>query len=233
MTAVRLSQITNDILKGVDLEIGTGELVVMVGPSGAGKTTLLNVIAGFVQYRGQVLFDAAPVDCIPTHRRKVGYVFQELMLFPHLSLEKSLRLSMRAQKIRHEEWEERSEELMRLLKIGHLKCRLPVELSAGERQRAALARALACRPRILLMDEPFSNLDFQTAGYLRREFKALHRNLDLTTLFVTHNIREAEELADRIALMSSGRIQKIFQAGELMMLEEKHSFPGWHVFIKS
>jgi molybdopterin-binding protein len=209
MSAISLRQISNFILRGVELGINQGEMLVMVGPSGAGKTTLLNVVAGLVTYQGQVMFDGRSVNRLPPHRREVGYLFQDLLLFPHLTVEKNLLLGMGRLDLGRREKQARAEEILSLFRLGHLRARLPGDLSGGEKQRAALARAIASLPKILLLDEPFASLDFRTARYLRQEFKRLQKRLGLTTLFVTHNLHEAQELADRIAVLRAGRLERV------------------------
>ena len=215
VSAVCLRLISNFILGGVDFDIREGELLVVVGPSGAGKTTLLNAIAGLVPYQGRITFDGRPVDGLPPHRREVGYLFQDLLLFPHLTVEKNLLLAMAHLHLGR--WERRTwtEEILSLFRLGALRARLPGDLSGGEKQRAAFARAVASRPKVLLLDEPFSGLDFRTARYLRQEFKGLHKKLALTTLFVTHNLHEAHELADRIAVLRGGRLERTCRADEI------------------
>jgi ABC-type sulfate/molybdate transport systems ATPase subunit len=207
-TSVKLRGIRNGILMGVDLKIMPGELLVLVGPSGAGKTTLLNVIAGLAGYLGKVWFDGHCMDHLPPHRRGVGYCFQELFLFPHLTVKKNVLLAMKGLPMDRREKEGRAETLLTLFKIAHLGSRLPETLSGGEKQRAALARTVATQPRVLLLDEPFANLDFRTSRYLRQEFKRFQKRLGLTTLFVTHNLQEARELGDRIAVLRAGRLEK-------------------------
>lgn len=215
MTAISLSKVSNFILKEIDLEILAGELLVLVGPSGAGKTTLLNVLAGLVPHRGRVTFGDRTGDGPAPHERRVGYVFQDLLLFPHLTVKKNLLLAMRRLGLTRREKQARADKLLALLRMDGLGDRLPEELSGGEKQRAALARALAGRPKVLLLDEPFASLDFRTARYLRQEFKGLQRRLALSTLFVTHNLHEALELGDRIAVMRNGRVEHVGRPDEI------------------
>ncbi|RLC71757.1 MAG: hypothetical protein DRI26_04440 [Chloroflexi bacterium] len=208
MPAIELRNIRNFACRGVDLEVISGELLVLLGPNGAGKTTLLNVIAGLVEYEGSVLFDGVPVDGLPPQRRGVGYLFQNLVLFPHLNVASNIAYGLRARGWPRERVKARVEELLELMRIKHLASRYPRHLSGGEKQRVALARALAPSPKILLLDEPLSSLDLQTSKYLRSELKRLQRELGITTLYVTHELAEAEEMADRLAILLDGRIEQ-------------------------
>lgn len=209
MPRVELQNIRNFVCRGTDLEVCPGELLVLLGPNGAGKTTLLNVIAGLVPYEGSVRFDGNPMDAVPARERKVGYVFQDLVLFPHLDVNTNVGYGLQASGRPNNAIDARVKELLDLLAISHLAARYPAKLSGGEKQRVALARALAPCPRILLLDEPFNSLDTQTSGFLRTELKHLQRDLGTTTVFVTHDLAEAEEIADRIAVVQDGLVQQI------------------------
>ncbi len=204
---ISLQHISNYILQDFSLDIRDGELLVLVGPSGAGKTTLLNVVAGLTGYEGRVLLHGNPVDRLPPSRREVAYVFQELLLFPHLTVMKNLLLAMKRLRMGRAEKKAKAEHILNVFRISHLSGRYPHELSGGEQQRAAIARAVATRPKVLLLDEPFGSLDFRTSRYLRQELKKQQRQLGLTTLFVTHNLFEARELGDRIAVLKNGRLE--------------------------
>ena len=217
---ITLSHIKNLILKGITLKIGDGELFVLVGPSGAGKTTLLNVLAGLVPCRGRISFNRKRIDHLPAYKREVGYLFQDLLLFPHVTIKKNVMFGMARMNKSKKVKQDRVKEILSLLKISHLAARYPATLSGGERQRAALARALVSSPMILLLDEPFASLDFRTARYLRLELKRLQRRLRTTMLFVTHNIEEAFELGDRIGVMQEGRLEQVGRADELRLRED-------------
>jgi ABC-type Fe3+/spermidine/putrescine transport system ATPase subunit len=206
---VQLENIQNHACRGVDLHIKDGELLVLVGPNGAGKTTLLNVVAGLTQYEGTVSFDGEPVDGLPPQRRGVGYLFQDQALFPHLTVASNIAYGLKAQDWSRGDVGTRVAELLELVRIEHLASRYPRHLSGGERQRVALARALAPVPKILLLDEPLSGLDRETARYLRVEVQQLQRRLGITTVYVTHELAEAEEVADRVAVIQDGRIAQI------------------------
>jgi len=209
MPKVELDGIRNFVCKGTNLKVRPGELLVLLGPNGAGKTTLLNVIAGLVPYKGTVRFDGSPMNAVPARFRKVGYVFQDLVLFPHLDVSSNIAYGLRSNGSPKYETDERVGELLKLLAISHLAARFPAKLSGGEKQRVALARALAPRPEILLLDEPFNSLDSQTGSFLRAELKHLQCDLGTTTVFVTHDLAEAEEVADRIAVVRDGLVEQI------------------------
>jgi ABC-type sulfate/molybdate transport systems ATPase subunit len=209
MTAIELRNIENYVCQEINLEVFSGELLALLGPNGAGKTTLLNIIAGLTGYRGSVLFDGRPIDELPTQKRKVGYLFQDLVLFPHLDVASNIAYGLRVQRWPKEKIELRVKELLRLLKIEHLATAYPWRLSGGEKQRVALSRALAPYPKILLLDEPLSSLDWQTSQYLRSELKGIQQRLGITTLYVTHDLIEAREVADRTAVIHEGRIEQV------------------------
>ncbi|MFC1935075.1 ABC transporter ATP-binding protein [Chloroflexota bacterium] len=215
MLSIELKNICKYICRDVNLKIPGSEFLVLLGPNGSGKTTLINVIAGLTDYEGSVLFGGAPVDGIPASRREVGYLFQHLILFPHLDVSTNIAYGLRNQKQLGHQISARVERLLKMMKITHLASRYPKHLSGGEKQRVALARALAPSPRILLLDEPLSSLDAQTAKYLRTELKQLQRELGITMVFVTHNLQEAEEMADRIAVIQNGRIEQVGKPNEV------------------
>ncbi len=209
MPSIQLKNISKYICHDVNLQILDKELLVLLGPNGAGKTTLLNIIAGLTNYDGSVLFDNVPVDRLSTGKREAGYLFQDLVLFPHLDVAANIAYSLRIQKQPQSKVEARVEELVQLMKIKHLVSRYPKHLSGGEKQKVALARALALSPKVLLLDEPFSSLDVQTSKYLRAELKQLQKELGITTIYVTHDLREADEMADRIAVIHSGHVEQV------------------------
>ena len=215
MPSIELKNICKYICRDVSLEIFDKELLVLLGPNGAGKTTLLNIIAGLTDYNGSVLFDSVPIDKVPASEREVGYLFQDLVLFPHLDVATNIAYSLRVQKQPQSKVEARVQELLQLMKIKHLSSRYPKHLSGGEKQRVALARALALSPKVLLLDEPLSSLDVQTAKYLRRELELLQQELGITTIYVTHDLVEAEEMADRIAVIQDGHIEQVAAPDEV------------------
>jgi ABC-type Fe3+/spermidine/putrescine transport system ATPase subunit len=212
---VELVGISNYALKQINLKIFDKELFVLLGKTGSGKTTLLNTIAGLKEYEGTVKFDNESIDRIPTENRGIGYLFQNLLLFPHMNVYSNISYGLRIRNFRKTEISTKIMELAKLVRIEHLIDRYPKYLSGGEKQRVALARALAIEPKILLLDEPFNNLDPRTAKHLRLELKKIQRNLGITSIFVTHNLLEAEELADRIAIMNEGKIQQVGHPQEI------------------
>ncbi len=209
MPDIELVNVGKHICQNINLNIKNKEIFVVVGTTGAGKTTLLNVIAGVTEHEGNVLFDGTNVDAVSPQKRSVGYLFQGLALFPHLTVEANIAFGLNAGGFEKSAADKRVLTLMEMVRIKHLAHRYPHMLSGGEKKRVALARSLAPAPQILLLDEPTSSLDHQTAKYLRGELVPLLKRLEITTVYVTHDLREAEEIADRIALMSHGRIEQI------------------------
>jgi len=223
MTDIRLEKVCTRILNNIELTVFEGELFVLLGPSGAGKSTLLQVIAGLMPYKGCIYFNGDCIDRLPPHKRRVGYLFQDLLLFPHLTIRKNLLLAMTHSKLSGHARQQKTMDLLDLFGILHLADRFPVEMSGGEKQRAALARAIATDPRILLLDEPFSSLDERNAGRLRAELKKHQRHFRITTIFVTHNWGEARELADRIGVIRNGRLEHYPNSPDIKHIEEGKS----------
>ncbi|MBW2004207.1 MAG: ABC transporter ATP-binding protein [Deltaproteobacteria bacterium] len=209
MPTIELRNISNFICRNISLKIFNGELLVLLGPTGAGKTTLLNIISGLTPYEGSILFDGEPIDKIPVSRRGTSYLFQDLALFPHLDVRSNIIYGLLIKKLGQNHIEDRLNEMCNLLNIGHLMGRYPRDLSGGEKQRVALARAIAPSPRILMLDEPFNSLDVKTRKYLRIEFRNIIKKLGITTIFVTHDFKEAEEMGDRLAVIESGRLEQV------------------------
>ena len=200
-------------LRGVDLDIASGELVALLGPSGSGKTTLLRIIAGLdAPTGGQILFGDDDATSIPVRERGVGFVFQHYALFRHMTVEQNIGfgLSVKPRKARPSRTEigDRVRELLDLVQLAGLEKRFPAQLSGGQRQRVALARALAVEPRVLLLDEPFGALDAKVRKELRKWLREIHDRTGYTTIFVTHDQDEALELADRVVVLDKGRIQQ-------------------------
>jgi sulfate/thiosulfate transport system ATP-binding protein len=207
-------------LRGVDLEIRSGELVALLGPSGSGKTTLLRIIAGLEWAdEGRIRFDGEDATSRGARERRVGFVFQHYALFRHMTVFDNvafgLRVRPRADRPSSSEIADRVHRLLDLVRIGQLSSRYPSELSGGQRQRVALARALAIEPRVLLLDEPFGALDAKVRRELRRWLRQLHESMGMTTIFVTHDQEEALELADRVVVMGDGRIEQVGTPAEI------------------
>src|SRR5712692_5548087 len=194
---------------GVTLAIEPGEVVALLGPSGCGKTTLLRVIAGFVrQAAGRVRVDGAPVDHLPANQRNIGIVFQNYALFPHMTVVENVAYGLRARGMRGPEIQARVSRFLDIVQLGGFRERLPRQLSGGQQQRVALARALAVEPSILLLDEPFAALDRNLRLDMQIEVKRLQRVSGITTVIVTHDQEEALSMADRVAVLSQGRLEQ-------------------------
>jgi len=206
MTKVELRNVSNYILKNVSLTVDSGEFLVLLGPNGAGKTTLLNVIAGLTEYSGTVMLDGEPADSLPPHKRNIGYVPQNLALFPHLNAYDNVAYGLRVRGVPRRIINKRVREVMEILGIWGLRYKYPMRLSGGEGQKVAIARALVINPTILLLDEPFNNLQVDIRKSLRLEVREIQRKLGITTIFVTHDIEEAEELGNKVAVMKNGML---------------------------
>jgi putative spermidine/putrescine transport system ATP-binding protein/spermidine/putrescine transport system ATP-binding protein len=213
--AVRLDGITKrfgDVvaLHEVSLHVRRGELMALLGPSGCGKTTLLNLVAGFLAPdAGQITIAGARVTDLPTYRREIGMTFQNYALFPHMSAASNVGYGLRARRLDKTEIARRVAAALDLVKLTGLEDCKPRQLSGGQQQRVALARALVVRPKVLLLDEPFSALDRNLRGAMQVELREIQRKLDVTTIFVTHDQSEALSLSDRIAVMAEGRIRQL------------------------
>ena len=194
----------------VSLEIGQGEFIAFLGPSGCGKTTTLRMIAGLTPASaGSIHFGTREVTHLPPYLRDAGLVFQGYALFPHMSVAENVAFGLQMRKVDREEARRRVNEVLSLVKLAHLAGRLPKELSGGQQQRVALARAIVYKPEVLLLDEPLSALDAQLRTEVRTELKRLQSALGLTTIFVTHDQDEALSVADRIVVMSAGRVEQV------------------------
>ncbi|WP_324060931.1 sulfate ABC transporter ATP-binding protein [Novosphingobium sp.] len=205
---------TYSALHGVDLEIEAGEFIALLGPSGSGKTTLLRIIAGLeFQDSGEVRFNGKDVSTVGVGDRGVGFVFQHYALFRHMTVAENIAFGLNVRKRKDRPAKAaikaRAQELLRLVQLEGLGERYPGQLSGGQRQRVALARALAIEPTLLLLDEPFGALDAKVRKDLRRWLRDLHKQMGLTSIFVTHDQEEALELADRVVVMDHGRIEQI------------------------
>jgi sulfate transport system ATP-binding protein len=207
-------------LDDVSLEIPSGELVAVLGPSGSGKTTLLRILAGLeAADGGAIFFDGEDATHLPVGARRVGFVFQHYALFRHMTVGQNVAFGLtvrpRAQRPTAAGIRARVRELLGLMQLEGLEARRPDQLSGGQRQRVALARALAIEPRVLLLDEPFGALDARVREELRRWLVRLHDELHVTSVFVTHDQEEALEIADRVVVMSHGRVEQVGTPAEL------------------
>ncbi|HET8932065.1 MAG TPA: sulfate ABC transporter ATP-binding protein [Polyangiales bacterium] len=201
-------------LDDVSLGVESGELVALLGPSGSGKTTLLRIIAGLeAQDSGRVMFHGEDTTFTDVRKRQVGFVFQHYALFDHMTILDNvsfgLRVKPRSQRLPDAEIERRASELLELVQLDRFSGRFPNQLSGGQRQRVALARALAVEPKVLLLDEPFGALDAKVRKELRRWLRRLHDEVHVTSVFVTHDQEEAMEIADRVVVMRSGKIEQV------------------------
>jgi sulfate transport system ATP-binding protein len=203
-------------LDRVSVGVPTGGLVALLGPSGSGKTTLLRIIAGLESPdAGEVWHRDEEITLHSPRDRNVGFVFQHYALFRHMSVFENVAFALRVRRRPKDEVNARVHELLHLVRLEGLEGRYPSQLSGGQRQRVALARALAARPRVLLLDEPFGALDARVRRELREWLRRLHDELDVTSLFVTHDQEEAFAVADRVVLLNEGRIEQEGSASEL------------------
>jgi spermidine/putrescine ABC transporter ATP-binding subunit len=197
-------------LDAVSLSVRRGELMTLLGPSGCGKTTLLNLVAGFLAPdAGEIAIDGERVTDLPTYRREIGIMFQSYALFPHMSVAANVGYGLKMRHVPKAEIARRVADALALVKLEGLDDRRPRQLSGGQQQRVALARALVIRPRVLLLDEPFSALDRNLRAAMQVEIKEIQKKLGVTTIFVTHDQSEALSLSDRIAVIAQGRIRQL------------------------
>lgn len=231
MASVRLDNICKNFgavraVDGVSLEIPDGELMVLVGPSGCGKSTLLRLVAGLEEATsGGIFLDDREVSRVKPQDRDVAMVFQNYALFPHLNVEQNMAFSLKFRKVAKPEIRLRVAEAAEVLGLAGLLRRKPAELSGGQRQRVALGRAMVCKPKVFLLDEPLSNLDARMRAGMRAEIAELHRRLGTTMIFVTHDQTEAMTLGQRLCVLDLGQVM---QTGSPMDLYRRpaHRFVG-------
>ncbi|HCD46752.1 MAG TPA: polyamine ABC transporter ATP-binding protein [Lachnoclostridium sp.] len=198
------------IINGLSLDIKPGEFFTLLGPSGCGKTTLLRMIIGFNSIEGgEIKVDQKVINNIPTNKRNMGMVFQNYAIFPHMTVKDNVAFGLKNRKIPASQIDAQVDEILKIVKIDHLKNRMPAKLSGGQQQRVALARAIVIHPEVLLMDEPLSNLDAKLRVEMRNAIKRIQQQIDITTVYVTHDQEEALAVSDRIAVMNGGVIQQI------------------------
>jgi putative spermidine/putrescine transport system ATP-binding protein len=196
-------------VENINLDVKGGEIIALLGPSGCGKTTLLRIIAGFIaQSQGRIIIGDDIVDSLPPNRRAVGIVFQNYALFPHLTISENVAYGLAARGADKATQRSEAQRLLELVQLSSMGERLPRQLSGGQQQRVALARALAIKPSILLLDEPFAALDKNLRLDMQIEVKRLQRVSGITTLIVTHDQEEALSMADRVAVLSQGRLEQ-------------------------
>ncbi|MBS5631956.1 ABC transporter ATP-binding protein [Dorea longicatena] len=197
------------ILKGLDLKVEKGELVSLLGPSGCGKSTTLRVVAGFIDPQGGTFtLDGEDMTRVAVHKRNFGLVFQSYALFPHLSVYDNVAFGLRTRKMDKETIDKKVKDILEVCGLTELAQRFPKQMSGGQRQRVALARALVIEPKLLLLDEPLSNLDAKLRLSMRVEIKRLQKKLGITTLFVTHDQEECFSISDKVAVMNNGVIEQ-------------------------
>jgi putative spermidine/putrescine transport system ATP-binding protein len=197
-------------LHDLDLTIKGGEFVALLGPSGCGKSTALNCLAGLLPLSGgRILLDGKRIDTVPPERRGFGMVFQNYALFPHMSVRRNIGFGLSMRNVAKAERNRRVDEALRLVQLEPHAHKFPAQLSGGQQQRVAIARAIVLEPRLVLMDEPLSNLDAALRLEMRTEIRRLHQSLGLTTVYVTHDQEEALALADRLVVLRDGEMQQI------------------------
>ncbi len=205
-------------LKDVSLSVPRGSLFTVLGPSGCGKSTLLGIVAGFVEPdKGRVFFEGVDVTSLPPQKRNVGMVFQDLALFPHMSVFENIAFGLRVRGEPEQTIREKVKRVMELVRLDFQEYagRMPHQLSGGQQQRVALARALAIEPRVLLLDEPLSHVDYSVKVLLLEELKRIQREAKVTTLYVTHDQSEAMYLADYLAVMNYGTLEQVGRPEEI------------------
>ncbi len=219
--SITLDQITKryqgaPVVNDVSIDIGDGEFFVLLGPSGSGKSTLLRAIAGLTGVdHGRIALHGRDVTHLSARERGVGLVFQNYALFRHMTVADNIEFALRVRRMRGSQRRERRRELLRLVALEGMDNRLPSQLSGGQQQRVAVARALAHKPEVLLLDEPFGALDAKIREELRRTIRQVQRELGITTILVTHDQEEAFALADRIGIMNLGRLLELGRPEDL------------------
>jgi putative spermidine/putrescine transport system ATP-binding protein len=221
MSTLRLTHVSKSYgaipaLRGVSLDVASGEFICLLGASGCGKTTLLRIIAGLEQHdQGEIQLNNSDLSAVPCHQRNIGMVFQSLALFPHLNVSENITYGLKMRGVLIEERQQHALRLLAMVGLEDFGQRKVKQLSGGQRQRVAIARALAQEPQLFLMDEPFSALDAGLRDHLQLEVRKLQQDLGITTVFVTHDQREAMALADRIVILNEGKVEQAATPAEI------------------
>jgi len=204
-------------LRDINFEVDTSEYFVLLGPTGAGKTVLLEMIMGFHRPdKGRIFLDCQDVTDVPTEKRGIGYVPQNCPLFPHMSIFENVEFGLKMQRVATVERKKAVDRMLEIMGLEEMSKRTPLTLSGGERQKVVLARVLVTRPKVVLLDEPLSNLDAKIRLQVRAEIRKLQKELAITTIYVTHDQEEALTLSDRIAVIEHGRIAEYGTHVELL-----------------
>ncbi|MBS4209338.1 ABC transporter ATP-binding protein [Bacillus sp. FJAT-50079] len=239
-TSVQIRNLTKKFgettaVHSTDIDIESGEFLSLLGPSGCGKTTILSMILGIIESTaGEISFNGEIINNIPMHKRDVGMVFQNYALFPHMTVAQNVSFGLDMRKVAKEEKRKLVQEALEMVQLGEYGDRFPKELSGGQQQRVALARALIIRPKVLLLDEPLSNLDAKLRKDMRIQLKRLHDELGITIIYVTHDQEEALSLSTKVVVMSKGIVQQIGTPQEIFVNPRNYfvaSFVGYSNFI--